>query len=31
MQVVEIKCPFKCATTSMETLAREDKNFCLKV
>lgn len=30
-KLVEIKCPYKCSTTSMALLAKEDENFCLKV
>jgi len=30
-KLVEIKCPYKCSSTSMELLAKEDQHFCLKV
>ena len=28
-ELVEIKCPYKCLITSMESLAETDKEFCL--
>jgi len=30
-KLVEIKCPYKCSSASMETLARGDNNFCLTI
>jgi len=30
-KLVEIKCPYKCSKTTMESLARSDESFCLKI
>ena len=30
-KIVEIKCPYKCSKETMESLARSDEHFCLKI
>ena len=30
-KLVEIKCPYKCSKNSMESLARSNEQFCLKI
>ena len=30
-KIVQIKCPLGCSKASMETLARDEENFCLEI